>query len=280
MKTTLYTLVLSTLLFSASSQDNDKNFRFGLKMTPSFNWLKIDDTKTFAKNGMAMKFGYGLITEFHLAGSAWFSTGLQVDYDGGKIKTTSTDPFVDNTSGKIFFQYDANNGLAEYDNTATGYKSYWLRERTYRTTYVTLPIQLRMRTKEIGTMTYFGNFGINASFHLKTRVTDVAHQTNSGSGLGYQAASEEIENVISDDMNPIRFGLVLGGGAEMNLSGSTSLLFGLNFFQGFTNTAKKESKYLLDGEKTTDASTSTYTPVAQQQKFLNNNITITIGVLF
>ncbi|HLP11146.1 MAG TPA: porin family protein [Flavobacteriales bacterium] len=281
MKTLLTTCILTALFVTAQSQDNDKKFRFGLKMTPSFNWLKIDDTKTFEGNGAVMKFGYGLITEFNLTGTIWFSTGLQVDYDGGRIRTTSTDPFLDNTSGKVFYQYDENKGLAEYDNTDNGYKTYWLRERTYRTTYITLPIQLRMKTKEIGMLTYFGNIGINASFQAKTRVTDVTNQINSGGGLGYQSSTTEFDRlVMSDDMNPVRLGLVIGGGAEMNLSGSTSLLFGLHFFQGFTNTVKKESKYLLDGEKTTAASTTEYKPVAQEQKFLNNNITITVGVLF
>lgn len=281
MKKTLTLLLAVVIAVPVFSQDspNDKKFRFGLKMTPSFNWLKVDDTKTFDPNGVAMKFGYGLMTEFHLAGAAWFSTGFQVDYDGGKIATTATDPFIDNSSGKMFYSYDANKGLAPFDDTAlNGYKTYWLRERKYRSTYLTLPIQLRLKTKEIGFMTYFGNIGVNASFHMKTLVNDQVNQMNSGSGVGYNTSQEEIADLkINDDMNIIRLGLVIGGGAEWNLSGSTSMLFGLHFFQGFTNTVQKDSEYIVDGEQTTLAAGA---PVAQRQKFLNRNISITIGILF
>lgn len=277
MKKTLTLLVLAAFTMKGMAQDDDKSFRFGLKMVPSINWLKVDDKKTFEKNGSSMKFAYGLMTEFHLAGAAWFSTGFQVDYDGGKIATTATS-FIDATSGKMVYSYTDNDGFKEYSNTSialdTNYEHYFLRERKYRSIYLTLPIHLRFKTKEIGFLTYFGNIGLNSSFHLKTRANDVI---NTGS-TGYTASANLEDLDISKDMNLVRFGLVLGGGVEWNLSGNTSLLFGLHFFQGFSNTVKKESKYLVDVEKT-NASTGGNL-IMQEQKFLNNNIGLTIGILF
>ncbi|MFI5202866.1 MAG: outer membrane beta-barrel protein [Flavobacteriales bacterium] len=277
MKKTLTLLILAAFTFQGLAQD-DKKFRFGLKMTPTINWLGIDDKNAFEGGGSVMKFNYGLLTEFHLAGAAWFSTGLQVDYDGGKIKSTATGFLAppDNSTGIIFYAYDKNKGFLEFDKTDTTYESYWLRQRNYRSMFVTLPLQLRFKTKEIGYLTYFGNFGINMSVHIRTKAND---EVNAASTL--YASTTELENLkINDDMNFMRLGLVLGGGVEMNLSGTTSLLFGLHFFQGFLNSVKADSKYLLDAELTTAASSSTYTPIAQKQKFLHRNIGLTIGVLF
>jgi hypothetical protein len=280
MKKTLTLLLAVAFIIPARAQE-DKKFRFGLKMTPSINWLKVDDKKTFEPNGAGMKFSYGLLTEFHLAGPAWLSTGFQVDYDGGKIATTATSA-IDNSVGKMLYAYNDNNGFLEVSNwitsTDTTYESYLLRERKYRSLYLTLPIHIRLKTKELGLLTYFGNIGLNTSIHLKTRVNDVI---NTGS-TGYLTSATLEDLVISDDMNFIRLGLVLGGGAELNLSGSTSLLFGLHFFQGFTNTVKGESKYLADVEQsaTFQPGSTTIGYTAQKQKFLNNNIGLTIGVLF
>jgi hypothetical protein len=59
------------------------------------------------------------------------------------------------------------------------------------------------------------------------------------------------------------------------------MIFGLSFNQGFMNVVKKESKYLIDEEKTVEAIFKGSTkPVAQTQKFLGQNVTLMIGILF
>ena len=279
MKKNIAVIALLAFGFLAKAQDggSDKNFRFGLKLSPSLNWYKVDDKKTFEKEGIVPKFGYGLITEFKLTDVAWFSTGLQVDYDGGKIKMLDT----------VGYYYSEDDGFLEVNdidfadtNSTKGYIGYQLNNRKYRTTYLSIPLQLRLKTKEIGYMTYFGNFGFLASFQLKTRANDnvTYYDLNTGNNK-----TEDIEDLeISKDMNLIRLGLDIGGGAEMNISGSTSLIFGLNFHQGFTNAVKKESKFNIDGEKTNDAlsSGSSTKPVAQEQKFLTQHLTLFVGILF
>lgn len=264
--------VFATIASKAQSDGSDKSFRFGLKLTPSFNWFKIDDEKTFAKGGASMKFGYGLITEFKLTDVAWFSTGLQVDYDGGKFKQNDS----------IYYYYNENDGFLENDfdfvsdtSIYNKYALYKLNERKYNSMYLTIPLQLRLKTKEIGYLTYFGHFGLLTSIHIKTRVNDDA-TTWSATGVQQEITLEKLDN--SKDMNFLRASLSLGGGCEFNLSGSTSMLFGLSFNQGFLNSVKKESKFLMDGEKT-NASTGTK-PVAQEQKFLSQSFMITVGILF
>jgi hypothetical protein len=197
-----------------------------------------------------------------LAGVAWFSTGLQVDYDGGKIKYLDTVGYFINKDGDIF----------EPKDTAAnpGYAIHKLESRTFKATYVTLPLTLRFRTKEIGMMTYFGQFGFPLSFKLKGRADDQTRKVNTQGGFDAISKVEDLD--ISKDMGFMNMGLTIGGGAEYKLSGSTSLQFGLNFTQGFMNIVRGNSKHLLND--------ATPQPHALSQLFRTRNIGLTVGILF
>jgi len=268
-KILLVGLALVGFTVAKAQDDADKKFRFGLKITPSINWLKIDDEKSFEKGGAVAKFGYGLITEFKITSVASFVTGFQVDYDGGKITMSDT----------VGYFYNEDKGFLESEevnyatpSTYAGYTAFLLKERKYNSMYLTIPLQIKLRTKEIGYLTYFGNIGLLNSVHIKTKSTD---NVTSYDATGNEVKSEVDKLDISKDMNFFKAGLAIGGGVEMNLSGSTSLMFGLQFTQGFMNVVKGDSKFLIDGEKTT-----TTTPAKQEQKFLGQNIALTIGILF
>lgn len=276
-KTLLMGLAIFGFTMSKAQDDADKKFRFGLKLTPSINWLKIDDEKRFSKGGSVIKFGYGLMTEFKLAGAAWFSTGFQIDYDGGKINYNPT------TSGNVSFvsnagyYYNDNDGFLEVEkigstDTATlkRYDSYVLTNRTYKSTYLTLPINLRLKTKEIGYLTYYGNIGLLASIHLKSKANDEVFKNGSTS----ISQSEDLN--ISKDMGFSKFGFNIGGGVEFNLSGTTSFIAGINWIQGFSNYVKGDSKYTADIPKTFTENKWT----RLSQKFTTQSIALTVGVLF
>ena len=61
--------LFSTIAFSQGG------FRFGLKAAPSLAWLK-PDTKGISNEGSAIRFGYGLITEFALSENYAFSVQI------------------------------------------------------------------------------------------------------------------------------------------------------------------------------------------------------------
>lgn len=272
-KSFLVCLAILGFTMAKAQDDADKKFRFGLKISPSINWLRVDDEKTYEKGGSVPKFGYGLMTEFKLTDVAWFSTGFQVDYDGGKIEARDT----------VGYLYDEDKGFKEADDinytdasTYTGYTAYMMNKRQYKSMYLSIPLMLRLKTKEIGYLTYFGNIGLLTSVHIRTRSNDNVSYFDLNS-LSYKTTDLEKLD-ISKDMNFLKTGLVLGGGAEMNLSGSTSILFGISFYQGFMNSVKKNSRYNIDGEKTADAGSAK--PVRQEQKFLSRNFSLTVGVLF
>jgi hypothetical protein len=262
------TRLISGKFAVAGGDDDLKNFRFGLKVTPSVNWLK-PDSKLITGNGAAVKYGGGVILEFKLAKVASVQTGLQIDMDGGKIKYNN-----DGTNKALYFYNNLDEKIIEYniaDTSNVNYTHYQLNSRKYNITYVTLPIALKLKTKEIGSLTYFGQVGMNTSFRWKANANDELTKVAN-------AANETKTKVdITKDINIVNFALNAGLGAEYNLSGSTSILFGLNYTFGFSNVTKKESKYIE--RKVKDATnTTSYTDFPQVLK--SNAVVLTIGVLF
>lgn len=242
----------------AQDGENDlKNFRFGLKTTGGLTWYKPDDKKKFESGGVTAKGGYGLMMEFRLNKVAVIATGIQVDYDGGRLNMLDTNYYFLNTDSHF---------ITKDDTASQNFNTLRLTERRYNTTYLTLPLTLKLKTNEIGYMTYYGQFGINASFRLKSRVNDVAY-------LG-SLKSEQNDLDNTSDMSLFKFALNVGGGAEWNMSGSTSLVFGLNWYNGFSNVLKKDSKYLFR----TAYANPPYK--ATEQNARASAIALTIGVLF
>ncbi|MGL5892881.1 MAG: hypothetical protein ACRC3B_23515, partial [Bacteroidia bacterium] len=130
----------------------------------------------------------------------------------------------------------------------------------------TIPLTLKLKTNEIGYLTYFGQFGVNASVRARSRVNDEINLVPGGAG----ETPEKLMN--SNDMQLMKLALNGGLGAEYNIQGSTSLVFGINYINGFTNVAKKESRYLFR--------TPTNNNNALKQDFRANAVQITVGVLF
>lgn len=271
MKTKVFLLVACAFFAKVSlSQEDDKSFKFGLKAVPSVNWYKVDDEKFYKSGGSNVKFGYGLMTEFKLAGSAWLSTGLQVDKDGGKIEYTDTVICFINQDGEIIAQDDT--------AAASSYSIQKLENRTFKASYVTLPLTLRLRTKEVGMMTYYGQFGFPISIKLKARSDDEARKVNATYN-GFDAGATNTDLDIGSDMGFMNVGLVIGGGAEYNMSGSTSLIFGIHYNQGFLNTVRGESKQLKSADKMfTPAPGPSFTD--NKQKFYSRSVALTVGILF
>ena len=64
-------LILSILLINQTLKAQEeiaalKNFRVGIKATPTISWTKPEDSKLFVGGGARLRFGYGLVTEFKL----------------------------------------------------------------------------------------------------------------------------------------------------------------------------------------------------------------------
>jgi hypothetical protein len=271
-----------------------KNFRFGLAIDPSVNWYKPDG-KIIGTNGAGVKFAGGLILEYRLAKVASLQTGIRIGGDGGKVKYNNGDLQKANSNIVSYFYTNADDVFSSYqapDSSTSFYTAastkgktqFQLNERQYKATYVTIPLLLKLKTKEIGTMTYFGQFGLNTSFRWKVLANDkVTELKQSSSGFSLGAADTKSKVDVTKDMSFVKLALTFGFGAEMNLSGSTSLIFGLNYNLGLTNVVKSNSKYLarrLNGAGYSSAAQTDVAITQMPQVLKSNAVVLTVGILF
>ena len=277
--------ILSNFVFGQEGGNELKNFRFGLKITPSINWYKPEG-KILSANGAVVKFGGGLVTEFRLAKVVSILTGIQVDLDGGKIKYNNGGPGVANSNTVSYYYYGLDDKIVKYDpvlGASPSYTHYQLNERTYSVTYITIPLALKMKTKEIGSLTYYGQIGMNNSFRWKATSNDklqVINDVTNTLGTNDSKSKIDISNEISLYTASLNFGL----GAELNFSGSTSLVFGLNYNLGFTSVVKSSSDYLERRANNADFNATSnpngYNLSAMPQSIKSNAVILNVGVLF
>ncbi|MFP5471348.1 MAG: outer membrane beta-barrel protein [Bacteroidia bacterium] len=246
-----------TLLFATNIVAQDKDIRFGLSATPSLNWYKPEDLQKFKSNGVGLGFGWGLDVEFKISDIASFYTGLKLNNDRGKLT------FLDSLG------YELIDGKFSASTPVDSNNFYLLYDRSYKANYVALPLGIKMKTNEIGYLTYFGQFGLITGIKTKATANDNSAKYDLKNKTAAQKA--QVSNLdINDDMQLFRFQLSIGGGAEYNLSGSTALVFGVNYNLGFSNVLKKTSKYIKEIDQTTGI----------KQNATAHNISLSVGILF
>ena len=243
----VFVLLITSKTLIAQDSGNSHMFHFGLKAAPALCWL-APSNKKFTDISSRFGFGYGLMTEFGFSKNYAFSTGLEILNSGGKIGFPKS---PDSTFYTVLNQ----------DVTPNRNDTFLLVQRTYKLQYINVPLLLKLKTNQIGSMTYFGQFGFDVSFKWKaTSDDDVISK-------GIESTLNDV--TISKDINFIRLALNVGLGAEYNLAGSTSLVFSVIYNNGFTNTLRNPSKMLFDKKFS-----------ALAQKAVSNYVALTVGVLF
>lgn len=295
MKKILAFVAVSAFVWSAASAQEDdtkKKFRAGLKFSAQPSWFQSGDPNT-TKYKTGFGYGFGLVTDFRLSDVIYFSTGIGGDFENGSIKYRNDgfDPTKNNTdvfyasyvldNSNAFVEAKDNTDIGNY--TKDGYSSYVLDTRKIKTTHITIPISLKMLTKELSGFRYFGQFGGDIGIRAAAKAVDsyaykyeykTSGTVQSGAGSN---ASFDIKKDCS--LIPFRFGMNIGLGAEYRMAGSTSLFLSVNYFRSFTNLMAKESDYTFT-HTTYDASTNNVSFVHLPQKLYMSAIKINIGVMF
>ena len=220
--------VLFFVVTNLHAQSNQK-FHFGLKAAPSLAWLKTD-SKGVSSEGTKLGFSYGLITEFNFGEHYAFATGIDVSYRGGKLKSS----------------YSTNDGSSNQVIT--------VETDAFNLEYIELPLTLKFKTNEIGYLTYYLQAGISPGLNIRAKA-DVSTSTQIGSSPIVNSSEDNVD--VKDGINNFNLSMVLGGGVEYTLSGSTVLLVGITFSNGFVD--------VVDGDAI---------------KANSNFLALTIGVLF
>ena len=204
----------SALLFSnqASAQD----FRLGLAVTPNASWMVSTDYDHTA-GGSKLNFGYEFIADVLFSENYALGFGVHIFNTGSKLTYLVMNP-------------DDVSEVLDVD-------------RTYSLQYVELPFTFKMRTKEIGYAKIFSKFGLGLGMNVKSLATEGRHLSWEFDGDDWVSVTSNgwviNEGVdVNEEVKLFRAALIVGGGIERNLTGSTSLTVGLNYNAAFSNIHK------------------------------------------
>ncbi|HAP02263.1 MAG TPA: hypothetical protein DCQ93_10110 [Bacteroidetes bacterium] len=186
---------------TGSSDGASKGFRFGLQFSPQLDWLKAQDNHT-TSSGVKFGFNYGLMADFSLASNYAIATGLTISQNSADILYNDSINMFNSLENDTFPQ---------------------LTKTSYKLQYIEIPFLLKLKTNEIGYITYFGQFGINAGLNTKTRGT-----------IDDPSNKNDIKNEnLGADISPFNMSLNIGAGIEYSLSKSTAFVTSLSFHNGF-----------------------------------------------
>jgi hypothetical protein len=215
----LFIAVISVPSFA--QEENDQKFHFGLKASPLVAWTKID-AEGVTSDGIRIGFTYGLMTEFSISTNYAFATGVDISTRGGKYKYEIPDV----------------PGFLEGGTVSVDQKIQFL----------DIPVALKLKTKEIGYIKYYGLFGFNPGIVIMAS-QDVESDAEIQPDRG--------DRSNQSDFTVFNIGLIVGAGLEYNLGGSTSLTGGIHFNNGLID--------IWDQDKA---------------KMKSNSLTLNVGIFF
>ncbi len=283
MKKLVYSLFIIGFVASSLVAQDDKKVKMGITISPSMNWLTPDNAKKMAKDGSVIKMGIGLAVDFKLTDVIWFSTGLEYTGAGGKVKysTDTAGYYYKDDAILAVSPNDANSptSQANMDVAANKANTYQLLKRNYRTGYLHIPIAFKLKTKELGGITYFGDIGgdlfvktsAKADDHVKYDVT-----TTSGTVTTTTTKEEDVKNKLGNEVNAFNAGAHVGGGLEFRLSGSTAVTASIQYRHGIMNYTNKDTYSLLRATATNGANPYSEFPNGTKLR----QVVLTVGIMF
>ena len=199
-------------LFLVLSNVESQNIRFGVIASPLISYFKTD-LSTIDPNGSRVGINVGLMMDKFFADHYAFSTGLSLQTMGGHLNYVA---------GKDNFHSSANISSLPVNTDVK-----------YKLQYLHIPFAIKMRTTEIGYLTYFVQMGLDPMINVKANA-DISSLGLTNIGVG-------------DEIQLFYMAYHIGAGTEYKIIGNTKLLIGLTYMNGFTDVT---SNYGNSAEKT------------------------------
>jgi hypothetical protein len=211
MKKILPIIFITFLAFQLQAQY--KPVLFGMRAAVNVGWIK-PDVEDYQSDGVLAGFTWGFIGEFFLMENYAVLSGFNVNFNGGKMN------------------YPA---VMDIDSVATVGSL----DRTYHLKYLQIPLCLKMQTDLSEKVTIFGKIGLGTSFNLSAKADDVF--TYEGGEMS------KLKVNIDEDIALVRESLIVGGGVEFKIKGSTAVIIDLTYDNAFNNMLTGENP-AVEGE--------------------------------
>ena len=135
MKKYIFTLLLAVLI----AQSYGQKVLGGLTVSPVLSWMKPTISENVEFDKVRMGINFGILGDFHLSNNFAFSTAITINNYGGRVSYSDSIPEFEVSLGTTdsIYSLPANTNIA------------------YKLQFIEIPIALKLKTNEIGAMTYF-----------------------------------------------------------------------------------------------------------------------------
>lgn len=263
------TLVVVMCVWAMLTQAQEQEWKIAFHVDPNVSWYKPDH-KNIEQEGNKLRFGFGISIDKMFTDNYAIGTGLNLMTTGGEL-TYLREEYV-----------DVNGKSTRFVSQVT---------RDYNTKYVEVPLTLKLRTNEIGYITYWGQMGLGVGFNYRAKadetikyvkqfIEDDPNTTGENEEAWVDANLREVnieDEDIADDIALFRTSLIAGAGIEYSISGSTSIVAGIIYNNGFGDVLKKRG---VLQETNGSPVFSNLEPKFFDLKSMNNFVGLQIGILF
>lgn len=217
-KVTMKKLIIA-FLFLLSVTTVSAQIKIGLRAAPQLTW-STPDNKSTSTNGTRVNFGYGLTIDRYFSENYAIGTEFTLLYFGTNLNLDQS-KFTSVTHNGVQIQ-------------ATEDLSY-----NYKMSYIQVPLLIKMRTKEIGYMRYYAEFGAAAAFLTRAKA-DVEMNTLSLDDVNVNEPDDEDKFSIEptsykDGVKSLRGSVIIGAGLMYNVHSESYLTVGLRYDRSFTS---------------------------------------------
>ncbi|MBS3771155.1 MAG: porin family protein [Bacteroidales bacterium] len=200
---------LLLLLVFTGLQSFSQGISFTVFAEPQLGWLS-PNTKKVEAAGPMIGFNGGMNFDNYFAQNYAFSTGASINNVNGKIK------------------YKEPASLKGLDSTYTINTNDVVE---YHTQYINIPIGLKFKTIEIGYTRFYAHLGMDANINIKAK-----------------ANIPREENIdATKEIHWYNLGYYIGGGVEYSLGGTTAIVAGLTYKNGFLDITEAEDNKITTG---------------------------------
>jgi hypothetical protein len=201
--------------FALQVSAQDQTFRFGLKLSGNLAWIK-PNSKNIENTGTGLGYSYGIMGDYHFQEFYALSTEL------------------------LITQFSS--GIEHTDSLTYAGKGYRGVTYDYNFQYLQIPVSLKFKTKEIGYITYWAQFGLAPSFLMSAKAdlggnlpANIAGDNPTDVQVNDKESDKYHFENFDDKVFFARLPLIIGGGIEYRLAGNASLYAGVRVDNSFTN---------------------------------------------
>ncbi len=193
----------------------------GLKAAPLIGWYKPIGSAVKA-GGSSIGFSYGLMADFRLGERYYIGTGFDISYMGGKVVLPS----------------------AIYTPTASIATPVTNVQINYTNQYIQVPLSLKFRTKEIGRVAYWAQFGYANAFLLNGKASLQSDNKVINTSKILTNASD-IKLNYNYEVPIYRGSMIIGLGIEYPIGGNSRIYSGIKFDNGLFSSIKDKKMEAL-----------------------------------